>query len=60
MEIKGVGIMKTITIELDDAHYDRYEYLANNLGKTVEGYAKQHIENIADTFYQTIKDANGD
>jgi predicted DNA-binding protein len=52
--------MKTITIELDDAHYDRYEYLANNLGKTVEGYAKQHIENIADTFYQTIKDANGD
>jgi predicted DNA-binding protein len=48
--------MKQITIELDDAHYKRYKYLADDLNKTVEEYAKQQIENITDTFYQRVKD----
>lgn len=52
--------MKTITIELDDTHYEMYEYLATSHNKTVELYAKQQIENIADTFYEPVKRMNGD
>lgn len=50
--------MQTITISLSDDHYSRYKYLASNLGKTVEDYAKQQIENIADTFYETVRVMN--
>jgi hypothetical protein len=47
--------MRTITVELDDDHYHRYEYISNDLGKTVEEHAKQQLENIADAFYETVK-----
>jgi len=50
--------MPQIIIELDDAHYWRYKYIAGTLEKTVEEYAKQQIENIADTFYEPVKEMN--
>ncbi len=52
--------MKSITIELDESTYNRYEYLATSLNKTVDAYAKKQIENITDTFYERVRKMNGD
>ena len=49
---------KSITIIINDDYYSRFEYLANDLGKTVEAYAKQTIENKTDAFYAGIKEIN--
>lgn len=48
--IKGAEIMKSITIELNDDYYSRFEILATSLNKTVEEYARQSIENKTDVF----------
>ena len=42
--------MKTIVIELEDNYYSMFEKLAHQCGKSVEGYAKQSLENKIDVF----------
>lgn len=42
--------MKTIVINLEDDYYAMFEKLAERVGKNVNDYAKQSIENKTDVF----------